>query len=50
MKRRVSSILAAISRYFDPSAVLRTKSMFQACSLLMSANPPDEKARRRLMV
>lgn len=50
MKRRVSSILDAISRYLDPSGVFCTKSMFQALSLFMSAKPPDENARRRLIV
>lgn len=50
MKRSVSSILDAISRYLEPSGVSATKSMFQALSLLMSAKPPEEKARRRLIV
>lgn len=50
MNRKVSSILAAIWRYLDPSAVSCTKSMFQPFSDLMSAKPPDEKARRRLIV
>ena len=50
MKRRDSSILSAISWYLLPAEVFSTKSKFHACSLEISAYPPEENARSILRV